>query len=79
MRTVCLHRNNFGQFCEKPNRHTGNHRARMFSMGEAQHAYLRQRHARDPRWRWTGNGWTTNDSVLVDEALEKLEASKGVA
>lgn len=79
MQAVCLHRNNFGQYCERRNGHTGNCRHRMFSREDAQRAYLRQLHVGDPRWTWQGNGWLTTDPVLVDEALERYEASKGVA
>jgi hypothetical protein len=79
VRAVCLHKNGFGQFCEKPNGHTGNHRARTFSITDAQRAYERRRHVGDPRWRWVGNGWQTNDPELVDEALERLEASRGMS
>jgi hypothetical protein len=76
MRAVCLHQNNFGQYCEKPTGHTGNHRARMFSVSDAQQAFERQLHIGDPRWRWVGNGWLTNDRELVNEAMQKLARSK---
>lgn len=76
MRAVCLDRNKFGQYCEKSNGHTGNHRRRLFDIGDAQRAYQRQLHAGDPRWTWNGNGWLTTDAELVAEGLTRLAASK---
>jgi hypothetical protein len=76
MQAVCLSRNNFGQYCEKPHGHIGNHRARVFSTIDAQQAYHRQLHVGDPRWEWTGNGWRTTDPALVAEGMERLAASK---
>ena len=35
----CLARNGFGQYCEKPLGHTGNHRARVFSPADALRAF----------------------------------------
>jgi hypothetical protein len=76
MTAVCLTRNNLGQFCEKPNRHTGNHRCRMFTASEAEQAFVRQQHAGDPRWSWVNGGWQTTDPQLVGQAMKRLKASR---
>lgn len=76
MQAVCLHRNAFGQYCERKNEHTGNHRCRVHGIEDAQNAYYRCLHVGDNRWQWVNGGWQTTDPELVAEGMERLLASK---